>query len=227
MNYCRNIAHRGASAYAPENTMASFELALGLGADAIELDVQLTKDEKLVVIHDLSIDRTSNGTGYIKDMTLDDLRQFDFSYKFKDQYEPGKCIIPELEDVLIFAKENNLYINIETKDYSKPYGKVNYLTAQLIRTYEYAENTLISSINHNAMALLKQEFPEIPTAIAFFTDFYNLSFYAKNCNTNALNPIYYLVDEEFMKMADESGLEVNPWTVTEKDEIARLKKLGV
>ncbi|MBD2847046.1 hypothetical protein IDH44_17755 [Paenibacillus sp. IB182496] len=83
MSGSRILAHRGASAYAPENTMAAFELARRMGAGALELDVQLTKDGRLVVIHDLTIDRTSDGSGRVMDMTLDELRQYDYSHAFR------------------------------------------------------------------------------------------------------------------------------------------------
>ena len=72
------IAHRGASAYAPENTMPAFEKALELGAEGIELDVHMTADGEIVVIHDHTIDRTSNGKGMVKDLTLDEIKKFDF-----------------------------------------------------------------------------------------------------------------------------------------------------
>jgi glycerophosphoryl diester phosphodiesterase len=108
-----NIAHRGASAYAPENTMAAFELAVEMGADTLELDIQLTKDGQIVVMHDLNIDRTSDGTGYIRNMTYEELSQFNYYYKFKNQYDAGKCQILKLEQVIEFAKEHDLSLNIK------------------------------------------------------------------------------------------------------------------
>ena len=227
MKRCMNIAHRGASAYAPENTMAAFELAVQMGADAIELDVQMTKDEHVVVMHDLSIDRTSNGTGFIRDMTYDELSRFNYTYKFKDQFEADKCTVLKLEQVIAFAKENGLYLNIETKDYTNPYGKVNALTAQLLRDYEYTDHALMASLNHSAVANVKKDFPEIQTAIAFITGIYDLPAYAKSCKADALHPISMMVNEVFMEMADASGLAVNAWTVDNLEELSRLKKLGV
>ena len=227
MKRCMNIAHRGASAYAPENTLAAFELAVEMGADAIELDVQLTKDEQVVVMHDLSINRTADGTGYIKELTYEELSRFNYAYKFKGQYEAAKCTILKLEQVVEFARKNGLYMNIETKDYTNLYGKVNAMTAQLLRNYDYTAHSLIASLNHSAMAYLKKDFPEIRTAIAFITGFYNLPAYARSCNADVLHPISLMVDEEFMKMADASGLEVNPWTIDNPAELSRLQKLGV
>jgi len=245
----RILAHRGASAYAPENTMAAFELARQMGAGGIELDVQLTKDGKIVVIHDLTIDRTSNGKGVVSEMTLEELRQYDYSKALENfdayasplnylgtggfNYSPNDSFgemgsrIPELKDVLLFAKGHQLYINIETKDYTNPYGQVNRLTAELIRECDYVEHTLVSSINHTAMARLKQEFPEIRTGVAFLESIYNMEDYAKQCGVTALHPYYLMVDEAFMAMAQRNGFEVNPWTVDDDDAIKRLMDLGV
>lgn len=89
-------AHRGASGYAPENTLEAFKLAIDEKADGIELDVQLTKDKELVVIHDEKIDRTSNGKGYVKDYTLEELKKFNFNYG-NEKYEEVK--IPTLKEV--------------------------------------------------------------------------------------------------------------------------------
>ncbi|MBW4081324.1 glycerophosphodiester phosphodiesterase family protein [Paenibacillus sp. S150] len=227
MNQTQILAHRGASAYAPENTMAAFGLARDMGAEGIELDVQLTRDGKLVVIHDLSIDRTSNGTGLVGGLTLEELRQHDFSYTFGGKYGNDGSRLPELGEVMEFAMHHGLYLNIETKDYSRPYGEVNMRTAELVRRYGYAENTLISSINHNAVALLKRDYPEIRTAIAFMESFYRLEEYAANCRADVLHPYYLGVDEDFMELANRSRFEVNPWTVDDEAEIIRLRNLGV
>lgn len=227
MNKTTILAHRGASAYAPENTMASFELARKMGAQGIELDVQLTRDGRLAVIHDLTIDRTSDGRGRVGAMTLEELRQYDFSYTFKGEYGSEGRRIPELKEVLAFAKEHQLYINIETKDYSNPYGEVNIRTAELVKASGYIEQTLISSINHQAMAQLKREYPEMKTAIAFLESFYRLDEYARKCRVDALHPYYKGVDKAFMELAARCGYEVNPWTTDDEAEIRRLQQLGV
>ncbi|AIQ58744.1 glycerophosphodiester phosphodiesterase [Paenibacillus borealis] len=227
MKQTQILAHRGASAYAPENTMAAFGLALDMGAHGIELDVQLTRDGKLVVIHDLSIDRTSDGTGLVGELTLEELRQYDFSYAFAGKYGTDGSRLPELGEVMEFAMNHGLYINIETKDYSRPYGEVNMRTAELVCRYGYTENTLISSINHNAVARLKRDYPDLRTAIAFMESFYRLEEYAANCRADVLHPYYQGVDEDFMELANRSRFEVNPWTVDDEAEMIRLRNLGV
>ena len=106
-------AHRGASYYTPENTLAAFEKAIKMGADGIELDVQMTKDGELVVVHDETINRTSNGKGYVKDYTLEQLKKYDFSNKHIT-YKGEK--IPTLQEVYELIKPTSLTINVELKN---------------------------------------------------------------------------------------------------------------
>jgi len=116
-----NIAHRGASAWAPENTMASFRLALNMGADGFELDVQLTSDDQVVVIHDSSVDRTTNGTGRIAQLSFSQLRQLDAGSWFNSakprRAKPGYVgeRIPLLTEVLDLAKQHNITTYVELK----------------------------------------------------------------------------------------------------------------
>ena len=106
-------AHRGASGYAPENTLEAFQLAIEQKADGVELDVQLSKDGVLVVIHDESLDRVSDGRGYVKDYTLQELKSFNFN-KMHPEY--GIVRIPTLEEVYALLKNTGLTINTELKN---------------------------------------------------------------------------------------------------------------
>ena len=105
-------AHRGASGYAPENTLESFQKAIDLGADGIELDVQLTKDDQIVVIHDEILGRTCEGTGWVKDYTLEELRRFNYNKTFP---QVAHADIPTLREVYELMKPSGLTINVELK----------------------------------------------------------------------------------------------------------------
>ena len=105
-------AHRGASGTMPENTLESFKKAAELGADGVELDIQLTKDDEIVVIHDEKIDRTSDGKGWVKDYTLEELRGFNYN-RTKPEYEHAD--IPTMREVFELLKPTDLFINIEIK----------------------------------------------------------------------------------------------------------------
>ena len=125
-------AHRGASKYAPENTRPAFQKAIEMGADGIELDVQMPKDNQCVVIHDEPIKRVSNGNAQVKDSTLEELREFDFGKGFT---EYGKVQIPTLEEVLQLVVPSGRTINIELKT-----GKICYknIVDEVLRlVYQY------------------------------------------------------------------------------------------
>jgi len=106
-------AHRGASGYAPENTLEAFRKAIEMGADGVELDVQLTKDGELVVIHDETVDRTSDGSGWVKDFTYARISRFNYNRTHKEGYE--RAMIPTLEEVYELLKPTGLTINVELK----------------------------------------------------------------------------------------------------------------
>ena len=130
MNYVKVFAHRGASAYAPENTLAAFRLAEEQGADGIELDVQLTKDGQVVVIHDENIDRTGTGTGAVRDYTLEELRKLSF-HNHMEAYEGEK--IPTLEEVLTFVKQGRMEVNIELKTGVYWYPEIEKKTIEIVK----------------------------------------------------------------------------------------------
>jgi len=129
------IAHRGASAQAPENTLAAFQLALDLQADGIELDVMLTGDQQVVVIHDEEVDRTTDGSGRVADMTLEEIRQLDAGQGEK---------VPTLSEVLD-RFGGKLLINIELKNYTSIFDPLPVEVSKLIQSYDLVDDVLISS----------------------------------------------------------------------------------
>jgi glycerophosphoryl diester phosphodiesterase len=156
------IAHRGSSAYAPENTLAACTLALKQGADAIEIDVKLTKDNHVVVIHDQTVDRTTQGHGKVRELTLSEIRKLDagshFDVAFKD--EP----IPLLEEI-IKAVGQLTYINIELTNYGSPLDNLPLKVAELIKQYNLSNRVLISSFNPIALIRIGKHLPKTPLAL--------------------------------------------------------------
>lgn len=124
------FAHRGASHQAPENTLEAFQKAVDQGVDGIELDVQMTKDQVLVVAHDEQLERVSNGKGYLKDHTLQELRALDFSCGH-DEYSQVK--IPTLAEVLELVKDSDIVLNIELKTSLFWYPGIEDATVQLVQ----------------------------------------------------------------------------------------------
>ena len=137
--------HRGASGYAPENTMAAFEKAVELGADGIELDVQLTKDGELVVIHDETIDRVSDGSGWVKDYTYAKLIKHNFN-RTHPEYEHAQ--IPTLEEVYALIKPTDLTINVEIKTGVVFYPEIEARVLDLTERMGLMERVIFSSFNH-------------------------------------------------------------------------------
>ncbi|MBU8683098.1 glycerophosphodiester phosphodiesterase [Bacillus haynesii] len=155
------IAHRGASAYAPENTFAAFEKAVKLGADFIELDVQLTKDGKLAVIHDDKVDRTTNGTGFVREYTMNELEKLDAGSWFGPEFQGEK--IPSLEAVLEkYQNKTGLLIEIKS---SKTQPGIEKATGQLISRFDHSMNTIVQSFDAGAMRALHHMYPSIPAAV--------------------------------------------------------------
>jgi len=154
------LGHRGICAKYPENTLPSFEAAIDLGVDLIEFDVNLTKDGELVVIHDNTIDRTSDHTGATRDYTLAELKTFNFSAKFAPGFEPTQ--IPTLREVLelVNRKSDTLLLNVEIKDYDHA---VVDATIAMLHEYGLAERSVIACFNADVVRYTHHAHPEMLT----------------------------------------------------------------
>ena len=141
-----NFGHRGFSGRYPENTMLAFEKAIEAGCDGIELDVHLSSDGELVIIHDERVDRTADGSGYVGKMTLKELRNLDVSASFRGQY--GVNRIPTLEEYLALAKETGIITNIELKTGVYTYPGIEEKTLAMIDDFGMRDKIIISSFNH-------------------------------------------------------------------------------
>jgi len=153
------FSHRGASAHAPENTLSAFILARELGSNAIELDVQLTADQEVVVIHDSTVNRTTNASGKISDYSLSAIKALNAGYAYGTAYKNEK--IPTLADVFTELSDFPL-INIELKNLSSPTDNLPALVADLIQKYKMKDQVLISSFNLIALRKFNKINPDIP-----------------------------------------------------------------
>ena len=150
-------AHRGASGYMPENTNESFEKAVELGADGMELDIQLSKDGKIMVCHDYRIDRTSDGKGFLKDFTYEELRRFNFSNGREGFYR-----IPLLEEVLELVKANAVILNIELKSDAKfSYEGMEDKVVAMVKDMKVEDKIVYSSFNHYSVKRMQALAPEL------------------------------------------------------------------
>ena len=219
-------AHRGASEYAPENTMEAFKLAYHMKADGIELDVQMTADGYLVVAHDEAIDRVSNGHGLIKDMTLEELRAFNFN---RTHMEYTECPIPLLEEVLEYFSKTSMLFNLELKNGVFPYKGLEEKTLALVKKYGMLDRTIFSSFNHASMRKLAVMEPDARTAFLSAEIQADVIGYLEENYTRIYHPAYCLLEraENIIEELHESGIIVNTWTVNAGSMIRKLCNLGV
>lgn len=210
-------AHRGASSYAPENSMEAFKLSHKMGADGIELDIHLSKDGHLVVTHDETVDRCSNGKGRIIDKTLADLLSLDFSNN-KEGYSNTR--IPTLEQVLGFIKPTNMMLNIEIKSGIVLYEGIEEKTLQLVSKYGLEDKVIYSSFNHYSLAIIKKINPSAKIAILYSEAMVDPYVYAKHLKSYAIHP-HYLTLSVPNTIADchSNGIKVHTWTVDKEDDI--------
>ena len=222
-----NFAHRGASHDAPENTLAAFRQAREVGADGIELDVQVSKDGEAVVIHDFTVDRTTNGQGAVKDKTLAELRELDAGSWFDERFADER--IPTLEEVIVEVGQQ-LVLNIEIKARILSGAHLTAEVVRLIEDHNLVHRVIVSSSNPLVLRRIKRLNPHISTGLLYSSDLPGhllrtiLVFLA---NPDALHPEKHLVTQEYMAWAKERGYRVNVWTVDEPGEMERLMALGV
>ena len=210
------IGHRGASADAPENTLASFALALEQNADGIEFDVQLSRDGVPVVMHDSTVDRTTNGSGRVSDLTLAELRQLVIA---------GDQAIPTLDEVFETFGRRTLY-NIELKGLKINDGGLSAAVADAIEGYQVAEQVLISSFSPFFVRAARQHLPRA-VPVAYLRERRSTRLFHRFVHAEADHPLHTLVDESLMQWARRKGLRVNVWTVDDPAEAQRLLRLGV
>ena len=152
------LAHRGASAHAPENTMIAFNLAISQGAPAIELDVQLSADDKVVVFHDRTASRTTNGSGKISQHTLNYLKSLHAGAAFGTAFPDAK--VPTLDEVFN-ELDQNVYLNIELKNLSSPFDSLPNKVAKIIQNHQAKNRVLISSFNPIALTRMLRHLPSV------------------------------------------------------------------
>lgn len=218
-------AHRGASGYLPENTILAFAEAVRMEADGVELDIQLSRDGQIVVIHDETIDRTSDGTGYVKDLTLAELRQYDYSRTFP---EYGPCEIPTMKEVLRLLKPTDLTINIELKTGIFDYAGIEEKIIDLVHAEGFADRVIYSSFNHASILKIQQLDPHAKTAFLYADGTLKMPSYGAAYHVDALHPaVYNIRFEGFMQECHDLGLDVNVWTVNDESLFALCGQYGV
>lgn len=211
------IGHRGAKGYIAENTLVSFEKAIAMGADAVELDIHVCATGELVVIHDFTVDRTTNDTGEVHKLSLTALKQL----KVEDKYK-----IPLLDEVLNLLK-GKCVINIEMKGRhtAKPLSALlqKYTNGQ---GYSYNE-IIVSSFQREELQVMSEINPDVHLGVLTQASVAQALEWAEEFSAKAIHPHYTLLTESNVKKAKDFGYKVYTWTVNEPEDIARVKDYGV
>lgn len=195
-------AHRGASAYCPENTMPSFIKAIELGADLLELDVQLSKDGEVVVFHDFRLEKTSNGTGLLRDHTWRELQLLDAGSWFKSEFAGEK--IPTLEQVLDLSK-GRIWLSIELKQQNSEEAPLARKVVELVSSFGMQDQVQIMSFNHKLLFEVRSHTRSIKTSPI--------------CPINLDDPIAYL-------QSMEAQILNTPWNFLSSEKVAHLHEAG-
>ena len=217
-------AHRGASGYAPENTLEAFDMAAKMGADGVELDVHFTKDGEIVVCHDEKIDRVSNGQGSIPTYTYAELLNFDFGYKFYGEVRGIK--IPTLAQVYELLKDTDLVINIEIKsaDPTMPARCI-----ELAKSFGMFDRTLISSFNHFQLVRSREADPSVMIAPLYSFNMVRAWDYCGFLQADAVHTHFnqVILDNSYVENCHNNNVRVHVWTANTETDMANMIEAGV
>lgn len=214
-----NIAHRGASGRFPENTLRAFNAAIDAGVQMCELDVQLTSDGALVVIHDETVERTTDGNGAVRAMTLVQLKRLDAGVRFRTEFKGER--VPTLEEVMTLA-EGRCGLNIEIKS-----AGVEHKVCELIVRRGALATAMISSFDWDALAVVRHFEPRMRVGLLASQWPARLVGAAFELKAESINPRANMVTEDLCIAAHERNLSVYTWTVDEPVEMRRLIAFGV
>lgn len=220
------FAHRGFSGNYPENTMLAFQKMTETGCAGTEMDVQMTKDGALVVIHDETLDRTTNGTGWIKDLTLAEVRAVDADGRFGGKVPHQK--IPTLEEYFDFVKDTNMITNIELKTSIYQYPGIEKAVIDMIDRFGLRDRVWLSSFNHYTILRCKEIAPEISGGLLINCWIKDVGEYAKKLGAQTVNAeTEFLLEKEIVDDIHAHGVLAQAWTVNEPEQVRGLLDNGV
>lgn len=220
------VGHRGAMGHCPENTLASFERGLALGADWIELDVHLTRDGGLAVIHDERVDRTTNGRGLVNELTLDELRRLDAGAWYAPEFAGQR--VPTLDEVLAWARARGAILDIEIKNVPMFYAGIEAAVVEALRRHAMREQAIVISFDHHAVRRVKELDPGIVTGVLYVGRPVDGGVsLGRQAGADALLPQWASVTAADVALAHAAGLVVAPWATSDPPALERLVAAGV
>ncbi|MDM5357217.1 glycerophosphodiester phosphodiesterase [Peribacillus sp. ACCC06369] len=235
-----NVAHRGASGYAPEHTIPAYQLGEQMEGDYIEIDLQMTKDGRLIAMHDEKVDRTTNGTGLVKDLTLAEVKKLDAGTWFNEKYPQlakkkyEGLTVPTLEEVFKkFGRQANYYIETKSPDV---YPGMEEELLKVLKDYKMVDskgrtkNVLIQSFSQESLLKVHDMNPKLPLVQLFSyknqatisdEELESIKEYAIG-----VGPNFSKVDGQYVKMVRDHGLQFHPYTVNERADMKKALEWG-
>ncbi|PHF01691.1 glycerophosphodiester phosphodiesterase [Bacillus wiedmannii] len=234
-NRIKNIAHRGASAYAPEHTIQAYKLGQQLKGDYIEIDLQMTKDGHLVAMHDETVNRTTNGKGLVREHTLEEIKQLNVGSFFNEKHpalakkEFEDTTVPTLEEIIeTFRNSTNYYIETKSPD---EYPGMEEKLLEIIQHYEISDKVIIQSFSKVSLQKIHSLDVHIPLVQLLpykkavqLTEL-EIKKYKTYCIGIGMN--YKYIDSAYVKRIKKHGLEVHPFTVDNEKDMKKLLLWGV
>lgn len=212
-----NIGHRGAKGHEPENTLHSFQKALDMNVDGIELDVHVCKTGELIVIHDFTVDRTTNGSGTVSELTLSEIK----ALRINDHIE-----VPTLEEVLeLVGKKCLINIELKGRHTAKP---VSHLIEKYILEKEYKyEDFIVSSFQREELEMMYLINPKVHLGVLSQASVTQALEWATAFSAKAIHPHFSLLTEENVQKTQEQGFKIYTWTINETEDIERIKTYNI
>jgi glycerophosphoryl diester phosphodiesterase len=214
--------HRGASFLQPENTISAFEKALQIGVDGIEFDVRLCKDGEVVVFHDPQVDRLTDGKGWVKNLSLNELKKLKITINSNNVLET----VPTLKEVFNLVKDK-IYMDIEIKAETFRNIGIEQKVVNLVKEFNLRENIIVSSFSPVVLRRFHLIAPEIKIGFIYSDNTFFNRWFAKRFGIFSWHPASYLVNERSLAKARRLNREVHAWTVDNTQEMKRLIKLGI
>jgi len=226
-------AHRGGAGLAPENTLAAFRKAIELGVDVLEMDMHVTRDGEIVILHDDTLERTTDGRGLVQDLTLAELKRLDAGSRFGPQYKGEP--IPTLREVIALVQasgKDRIRLNIETKFHKGREGQpadFEERVIQILRDTGFLDRVIVQSFHHPSVAKIKALDPRVKTAVLVGgqqgpRDPVDL---VRQAKADYYSPNFRQVAADTVAPLHKAGIPIVPWTVNEETEMRRLLDVGV
>jgi glycerophosphoryl diester phosphodiesterase len=228
-----SIGHRGASGYAPETTLESYRLAIRMGVDFVETDIHMLRDGTIVAIHDADLQRTTNGKGWVGDLTLAEVKQLDAGSWFNSAY-PEKARpeyvglkVPTLQEIIDVVKESSAGLFIEIKDPERYAPDLESSLLSLVRRNQMEKRTRFISFSAQSLLEIKKLDASAPTVLLIAKPEKDPVLAAHEISADELGLLYLCATPGIVEEAHHRGLLINVWTVDKREDMKRMMELGV